>query len=264
MKKITAESPILFLDSGLGGLTTLFQTEMILPQENFIYVADFKNHPYGNKTKKQIESTVIHNIKKFYAQFYPKSVVLACNTATAVAITRLRKMFSNIIIIGTEPAIRPAIEAGKKRILVLGTRATIRHSSLIKLFKANKHSYLEFLALPELAKLVDDNYLDNKSLIDDYLAEKLTPLKDKFDAVVLGCTHYVILKKEIKNFLGDITIFSGNGGVAKRLKQCLTLLNLKNAGKGSLNLISTSSDKQEMLLENHNYLFKRREEICVV
>ena len=262
--KITAESPILFLDSGLGGLTTLFQTEMILPQENFIYVADFKNHPYGNKTKKQIESTVIHNIKKFYAQFYPKSVVLACNTATAVAITRLRKMFSNIIIIGTEPAIRPAIEAGKKRILVLGTRATIRHSSLIKLFKANKHSYLEFLALPELAKLVDDNYLDNKSLIDDYLAEKLTPLKDKFDAVVLGCTHYVILKKEIKNFLGDITIFSGNGGVAKRLKQCLTLLNLKNAGKGSLKLISTSSDKQEMLLENHNYLFKRREEICVV
>ena len=264
MKKITAESPILFLDSGLGGLTTLFQTELLLPHENFIYVADFKNHPYGNKTKKQIENVVIHNIKQFYAQFYPKSVVLACNTATAVAITRLRKMFSNIIIIGTEPAIRPAIEAGKKRILVLGTQATIKHSSLIKLFKANKHSYLKFLALPELAKLVDDNYLNNKKLIDNYLAEKLTPLKDKFDAVILGCTHYVILKKEIKNCLGNVTIFSGNGGVAKRLKQCLTLLNLRNLGKGSLRLISTSVVKQEMLLENHNYLFKRRKEICVV
>lgn len=258
------EAVNLFIDSGIGGITTMLQTQKLLKNENFVYVADFKNAPYGNKTKQEIKKIVTDNIKKFYAEFCLKSVVIACNTATAGAIFEVRKQFPNLVVIGAEPAIRPAIQSGKKRILVLGTKFTLKHSGLVKLFKGNPQCLIKFLALPELATLIDENYMSNPQKIQSYLVEKLAKLKGEFDGVVLGCTHFVIVGKAIKNILGYVTLFNGNFGIAKRLRECLDILSLTNNNQGSVTLVSTEPSKNYLLLKYHQELTKRRDELCAV
>jgi len=226
MRNLAIDKPNLFIDSGLGGLTTLFQTQALLPNEEFIYCADFKNSPYGNKTLKQIQNIVLHNLKYFYAEFQPKSVVFACNTATATTIQEVRKHYPSVVVVGAEPAIKPALQSGKKKILVLCTKGTLNESNLVQLFKIYKKDMLDFCVLSELATLIDNYYSSNPQLIHKYLVEKLSSYKGKVDGVVLGCTHYIIVGESIKHILGDIPVFNGNMGIAKRLKESLDMLGL--------------------------------------
>ena len=258
MKNLAINRPNLFIDSGLGGLTTLFQTQELLPNENFVYCADFKNAPYGNKTPTQIQRIILCNLKQFYAEFLPKSVVFACNTATATSIQKVREVFPNLIIVGAEPAIKPALRKRKKNILVLGTPTTLEHSALIKFLRMNEFSALKFYALPELATLIDKYYLNYPQYIHKYLTEKLSQFKDMFDGVVLGCTHYTIVQEEIKEILGDVTLFESNLGIAKRLKQCLSVLDMLNDKGGKVELWSTDRDEQSLLLQNYQFLSERR------
>ncbi len=264
MKNKAVKKLILFFDSGLGGLTTLLQAEKLLPNENFVYICDSKNSPYGNLSKKQIKEIIFHNVSFFCAKYNPKAIVLACNTITSVAINDLRHKFPNLIIIGAEPAIRPAIQSVKNKILVLGTKATLAHSALVKLFKANNQAKIIFYPLEDLASLVDEFFLTNTQIISDYLKEKLSKFNGKVDGVVLGCTHYVIVKKEIKKILGNVTLFNGNLGIAKRLKQCLGVMNLLSNGNGAIKLVSTDFRFKTLLLESYTKLLERRDEICVV
>ena len=196
----------------------------------------------------------------------PKAIVLACNTLTAILIEKVRKKYPNLIVVGAEPAIRPALQNSKKNVLVLATNATLKHSKLIKLFKTNNHSNVSFLKLPKLAGLIDEFYSTNPQVIQDYLAQNLAYLKGKFDAVVLGCTHYIIVGKAIKNILGNVTLYNGNYGITKRLMVCLDIMKIKNFGgkKGKTTLISTDEKRKEMLLKNYTYLLKRRDELCAV
>jgi len=226
MRNLAVDKPNLFIDSGLGGLTTLFQTQALLPNEDFIYCADFKNSPYGNKTLKQIQNIVLHTLKHYYAKFKPKSVVFACNTATATTIQEVRKRYPSLVVVGAEPAIKPAIKSDAKKILVLCTKITLNQSNLVKLFRIHKKDILDFCVLPELATLIDNNYSSNPQLIHKYLVEKLATYKGKVEGVVLGCTHYIIVGENIKHILGNVKLFDGNMGIANRLKQCLDMLDL--------------------------------------
>lgn len=285
MRNLTADKPNLFVDSGLGGLTTLLQAQALLPEEKFIYCADFKNSPYGNKTLKQIQNIVLHNLKHLDAEYSPKSVVFACNTATATTIQEVRRHFPHTVVVGAEPAIKPALRSGKKKILVLCTKVTLKESSMVQLFKIHKKENLDFCVLPELATLIDNFYSVNPQLIHKYLTEKLSRYRGRYDGVVLGCTHYIIVGQDIKNILGAEELFNGNFGIANRLKHCLDMLGLRKEpqcndervsgerantenAESSLNrnvqLISTDADRQDLLLQNYQYLSERRKELCVV
>lgn len=238
--KISCFAPNLVYDSGMGGLSTLSELKKALPNENFVYFADFLNAPYGNHKAKFINSVVLYNIKKLIKIWQPKSIVLACNTATSVCIQKLRQLYPHLIIVGLEPAIKPAVLSGCNNILVLGTKLTLRHSGIVKLFAENKKEGITFLELYNMAKIVDKYYFCEKKL-QEKIKKCLKNLWGKFDAVVLGCTHYVLVKKQILACLGDgVTAFDGNSGVAKRLKNCLTALNLNSTSK-SFDVVFTSS-----------------------
>ncbi len=255
----------LFLDSGIGGLTTLIQAQHLLPKEDFIYCADFANSPYGDKSKAQVRDIVLERIDEFCAQFQPKSIVLACNTATAVGVSEVRKNFPELVVIGAEPAIRPPVQAGLKRILVLGTALTLKYNKVVKLFKMKYPTDITLCALPDLARLIDEKYASNPQIIHNFLVEKLSPYHNYFDAVVLGCTHYVLVQGAIKQILGDkCSLFHGNFGIAKHLKECLGLLKLQNEKGGRVTLVSTSPEKQKSLENIYKYISEWREDICVV
>ena len=246
MKKLDTKkyAPIIFIDSGVGGLSTLFSVYSAMPNENYVYFADQINAPYGNKTKKELKKIIIQNIKNLISVWHPKAIVLACNTATATTIMLLRKMFPQLLIIGTEPAIKPAIQSGAEKVLVLGTYCTIQNSSLVNLFKHNSNK-VKFSPMPKLATVIENNY-DNLDFIKNYLNNELAKYKGKFDAVVLGCTHYVLIKQMLEDVL-KVKSFNGNLGVSNRLKQCLNVLNCENEIGGNIVYISNIKDNNVKL-----------------
>ena len=199
---------ILVLDSGVGGLNVLHECVKICPFFNYLYFGDQKNMPYGNKSKAYLKKHAIcllNDIKKFY-DF--DTVIVACNTLTSCAISEIRKTFKNITVIGTEPAIKPALSKYKPdEILIVATFATITQNKLIKKAKSLKVS---IFPLNSLAKLIEES----SDQIVPYLKSKIAP---SYKAIVLGCTHYEFIEKEICE-LFNVECFSASKGVAKRLK----------------------------------------------
>lgn len=240
---------VLFLDSGVGGISILTQAKKLLNGLNFVFVADFLNSPYGQKSKKEIKKIVLENTSKFCEQFSPKCVVLACNTATAVALKDVRKKFENLEIVGTEPAILPALKQGFGRVLVLCTRATKNHSNLLKLYKNN--SKLLFFCPKKLAKLVDENFLNLQNL-NDYIKKILKKFEGKIDSVVLGCTHYVFLKQQIYDFL-KVPVFDGNEAIAKQIAKKVSSTNEKYC---KIKFVSTDKEKQNFITKVGNFALK--------
>jgi|GEM_PF-45812 len=216
-------SPVAFLDTGIGGLCILNAARVLLPYEDFVYLTDTIGAPYGNKPKHTIATLTLNACNELTARFNPKAIVLACNTATAAAISRVRGVFKGAPIIGIEPAIRPAILQGTdSEILVLSTVATLKYSKLMKSYRIANLKNLHFLALPKLATLIDQNLSDlNKTLPE--LNKMLSPYKNKVSSVVLGCSHYAFIKPQISLVLGgNIKFFDSSLGAARRLKHCLT------------------------------------------
>ena len=241
--------PIMVFDSGIGGLGVLREIEKVLPNQNFVYIADFLHSPYGNKTKAEIKEIVLDVLKKYVKKFKPKCLVIACNTATAVCINDVRKMFQGIFVVGCEPAIKLAKKEGKKRILILCTMATKKYCSYLKSFDD-----IKIFSPKKLATLVDQNYL-KKEKITRYLNRSLKKFCGEFDAVVLGCTHYSLLKNEIENIL-QTQAFDGNFAIAKYVK-----IKIGDAAKrGKTKLISTIKKRQRFLI----YCYKKikGEKIC--
>lgn len=232
---------ILFLDSGLGGLSTLFCAREIMQNENFFYLADFLNSPYGNKTKKNIEEIVLKNIEEISSKFNIKCIVLACNTATAACAENLRKKL-NVRVVGAEPAILPAFRMGCKKILVLSTSSTKKYNKLLKEYKNDERLLL--FCPKKLASLIDTNLFD-KEKINTYLNRTIKKLNGKIDGIVLGCTHYVLIKEEIKNIFGGIRTFDGNLAIAKRIFNVLT--EFQKSKVGEVKLFSTDQKKQKFL-----------------
>ena len=242
--------PILVFDSGIGGLSTLCSLKEEMPNEDFVYVADFLNSPYGNKTKREIEKVVTLSLKRCVEKFKPKCVVVACNTATAVCINHLRKSFF-IPVFGCEPAVKMAKKSGKQKILVLCTRATKKYSRFLKEFDD-----ITIFSPNKLAGMIDDNFFARDQIVS-YLQKSLKNFENKFDAVVLGCTHYCLFKKDIENILGCPS-FEGNKSIAVFVKSAI---DSKSKKKGKIFLFSTDPQKQQYLEKCHK--MKKGEKICV-
>jgi len=220
---------VVFFDSGVGGLTVLKDARAILPYEQYVYYADSDHVPYGTKSKAEIKKMVLNALKYFKVEEV-KAVVLACNTATSVAIKDLRQKFI-FPIIGMEPAIKPATGVGSKKILVCATDRTLdlhKLNDLIDNLKVGDR--VEKMSLQELVMFAEYfNFFD--PLINDYLKGKFSNVNwNEFDSVVLGCTHFLFFKTHLRKFIPEsIKIIDGNLGTVNRL-QSLIVENVSNNG----------------------------------
>lgn len=239
--------PICFFDSGIGGSTILKEVVKLLPKENYVYYADSKNNPYGNKTKEELFN-IVSNAVDSLLKYDPKLIVCACNTATEVVLNDIRKKYPNVTFVGTEPAIKVVYDKYQdKKTLVITTKGTGESERFKALFNNYKTPDCTLIEAPLLAGLIE-NHIDTYP----YLKELLKDYKD-IDVVVLGCTHFPLAKEKIKKVLGNVTFVDGSVGIANRVKNLLKD-NLNNNG-GNINIISTKEDVSDIILKiiNKNY-----------
>ena len=212
-----AERPIGIFDSGLGGLSVLRTALRMLPEERFLYYGDIANAPYGTKIEEQVYTFAREVTGRLMDQGI-KALVIACNTATAAAAAQLRAEFSDFIIVGMEPALKLAHDqCPEGRILVLATPVSLASEKYRRLYE-NYGEHAVSLPCPGLMEFVERGDTDSKEL-KDYLRDKFAPyLESPLAAVVLGCTHYVFLKKTVQSLLPQNTlVLDGNEGTVRQL-----------------------------------------------
>ena len=214
--------PIGVFDSGIGGLTVLKKIIEKLPNENYIYYADTDNVPYGTKPKEEVKK-YINEAVEFLISKNVKAIVIACNTATSIAVKELREKYT-IPIIGIEPAAKPAVEnRGKKRVLIMATPTTIREEKLKYLLEElNAVQYVDLVAMPGLVQFAEKGDFKSEE-VKEYIQQELKKYNLKeYSELVLGCTHFPFFKETLsKIFPKDTQIIDGSIGVANRLKNVL-------------------------------------------
>ena len=204
-----SRSPIIVLDSGLGGLTVARAIRRAMPREDVLYFGDTARLPYGSKTAETV-STFVKQIVAYLRPYDPKHVVLACNTATALAMPAVRACFPGLSISGViEPGAKAAVVAAGAKpvptIAVIATEATIRSRAYEKaIHRRRHHARLLLKAAPLLVPIIEEGRAADDPLVRLALRQYLTPLVSKHrpDVLVLGCTHYPIFKDVIARMLG--------------------------------------------------------------
>ncbi len=215
------KNPIGIFDSGIGGLSVVRQIKKVLPNESIIYLADKANFPYGEKTPEQIRKLSEKNVKWLLIQKV-KLIVVACNTATVNTISLLRQKFPLTSFVGMEPAAKPAARESKKGIIILSSPRATKSKQLYYLIKKYVKGVKVFnIGSLELVQAVEEQW--NSSKIEITL-KKLIPRKilNQADILVLGCTHFPLIKDQIQKFVGkDIKVIDSGEAVAKRVKAVL-------------------------------------------
>jgi len=211
-----------FLDSGFGGITVLSEALRQLPNENYIYYADIEHVPYGTKTKEEVRRYIFEAVD-FLVKQDIKALVVACNTATSIAVRDLRGIYS-FPIVGMEPAVKPAVQNGNgKRVLVLATPLTLCEEKFHNLVQRVDHEHVvDYLAFPELVELAERMIFEHEKVIP-IIKEKLANYDmDSYKTFVLGCTHFPIYRNVFKEVLPThIDIIDGSVGTVKYLKRLL-------------------------------------------
>lgn len=197
------EKPIGVFDSGIGGLTVVKRLMSVLPKESIVYFGDTARVPYGSKSNETVIEYSIQNTK-FLLQKGVKAIVVACNTASSIALNELRKNFDVPIIGMIIPGAQTAVEETRNRkIGVIGTRATISNKAYSKAIKEiNSEIEVFEKACPLFVPLAEEGWIHHKAtyeIAEEYLKE----LREKsIDTLVLGCTHYPILSDVIQDVIG--------------------------------------------------------------
>ena len=255
-KEISKEGSIGVFDSGIGGVTVLREIIKILPNENYIYYSDSKNNPYGDKTKQEIIKRC-EEVFSYLLEKNCKAIVIACNTASAIAVNTLRERHKDIPIIAIEPAYKMVYDyAYDKETLVMATKGTIESERFNLLYNKYNNHKTKLLECIGLADVIEEG---NEEKIKKYLEKNIGKYKGKVENVVLGCTHYPLIQKEIGQVLGNnITFFNGANRLAVHLKDVLLEKDLisKSNERGKIDFID-SSEKQEK--EKRFYKFLRGE-----
>lgn len=226
--------PIGFFDSGLGGISVLRETVRLLPHENYLYFGDSLHAPYGVKPVEEVVELSASAVERLIAEG-AKAIVLACNTATSAAAAVLRQRYPQLPIVGTEPALKPAVERYPGgRILVMATAMTLKEQKFLDLWDQFRDQ-AEILPAPcsGLMEFVERGVLEGDA-VEQFLRERLRPfLHTPVDAVVLGCTHYPFLRETIQAVVGrDAALFDSADGVARQLRHRLEALDLLNLQDG--------------------------------
>ncbi|MDF1553992.1 MAG: glutamate racemase [Deferrisomatales bacterium] len=216
------KSAIGVFDSGVGGVSVLKALQRALPNESFIYVADSANAPYGDKSTAFIEGRTSATAS-FLVASHAKAIVVACNTATVVAVQALRAHYS-IPVIAMEPAIKPAVQLTRSGVVgVLATERTLESPALAALCRRFGET-VEVIPqpCPGLVEAVERGEMDAEATAQ-LLRRYVEPLLAKgADTLVLGCTHYVNLSDQIQRIAGPgITIVESSAAVARQLERRL-------------------------------------------
>ena len=217
-----ASSPLLFFDSGVGGLSVLGPTRQLLPTAPIVYAADSAGFPYGKRTEEELATRVPALLGRLVERFKPRLAVIACNTASTIALDHARAAL-DIPVVGTVPAIKPAAELSKSRVIgVLGTEATVRQpyvDDLAARFASDcvviRHGSPELVQLAE-AKLAGTE-ISIQSVHDAVAPMLFQQDGEKMDVMVLACTHFPLLADEIATAFPAIAQVDGSAGIARRI-----------------------------------------------
>jgi glutamate racemase len=222
--------PIGIFDSGVGGLTVLKEIEDLLPNEDIVYFGDTARVPYGNKSKATILKFTTENIL-FLLKKKVKIVIIACNTASALALDSLRDVF-NVPIIGViEAGVVKALTVSKNlKVGVIGTRSTIGSNAYQNaLLSRNKNIKIYAKSCPLFVPLAEEGMLSGEitaKVVDLYLKSFK---KSRVDTIILGCTHYPLLKETIASYMGKAVIIDSAKEVAQHARIILNQHNLLNS-----------------------------------
>ena len=219
---LTPAAPLLFFDSGVGGLSVLGPTRALIPTAPIVYVADNAGYPYGTKSDAELAERLPALLNRLVEQYRPRLAVIACNTASTIALDHVRAAL-DIPVVGTVPAIKPAAELSRSRVIgVLGTAATVRQpyvDDLAARFAADctviRHGSPELVAIAE-AKL-NGEAIDPAAVAAAVRPMLGQPRGDEIDTVVLACTHFPLLIEELDAAMPGVKFIDGGPGIARRI-----------------------------------------------
>jgi len=225
-----AENPIGIFDSGIGGLTVASAITKVLPNEKIVYFGDTAHLPYGDKSADSIKYYCI-KISQFLLQKQCKTIVIACNTASAIAYEEVKDFVGNqaIVVNVIDPVVQHVLEQNSlSNIGVIGTKGTIKSDIYAqKIYAAQPNLKVASLATPLLASMIEEGFFNNKisrTIINSYLSR---PKLKNINALILACTHYPLIKQEIADYYKNkITIIDSAGVVANYVNKILSQENL--------------------------------------
>lgn len=241
-------------DSGVGGISVLRALTAELPHEDFHFFGDSANAPYGEKSVEEVRALVARIADGMLADG-AKAIVIACNTATSTSAALLRAEHPDVPIIGVEPALKPAVEAARPgAVLVMATPVTLR---LEKFQELERHvageSDVRVLCAPcpGLASRIEQGHLDEPD-VTDLLQGLVGGYRGEVGSVVLGCTHYPFVRRQVAKVLGlpDEAFFDGAAGTARQCRRMLEAAGLlaDEGRSGTVSLGSSRNTAEELEL----------------
>ena len=224
---------IAVFDSGVGGVSVLRHLRRMLPGENFLYYGDDANAPYGRCTTARVRELTVQAVEHMMHTVPVKALVVACNTATSAAIGLLREKYPELIVVGIEPALKPAADRFPGgHIGIMAPRVTLREKKLSDLMaRYGENCVISRIEAPGLVELVEQG-LGDQPQTQALLEPILAPYRGKLDALVLGCTHYPFAEAVIGRILGEHTLLlDGGEGTARQTRRRLSEAELLASGE---------------------------------
>ena len=242
----TKNDCIAVFDSGVGGISVLRQLMKLMPEEKFVYFGDSANAPYGSRSTDEVRQLTLAAAEKLTGEYPVKALVVACNTATAAAITQLRKAYPDLIVVGIEPALKLAADHHPHgRIGVMATEVTLREEKFDHLMhRFDADCVIHKIPAPGLVQCIEAGECDSEAT-KALLKTLLGPYIGNLDALVLGCTHYPFVKHNIQKLMGPGTeVLHGGQGTARETRRRLEQAGLLRTGPGSVTVLNSSDDRR--------------------
>lgn len=227
-----------FFDSGIGGVTVLRECIKLVPNFDYIYYSDSKNNPYGDKSMEEVLE-IASKIVEYLIDNGCNIIVIACNTASAICVESLRRKYFDICFIAIEPAVKCAYDNLEDNTLIMATKGTMDSEKFHSLYEKYHRKNFYLKSCVGLANLIEHG---NRDEIKKYIIDNIGEYKNKVDSVVLGCTHYPLIKEEIEDVLGNLTFYDGSIGVAKQLKKIIDNNNFVGGKGTNILFIDSSAD----------------------
>ena len=214
------EDAIAVFDSGVGGISVLRELVKLMPRERYLYFGDSANAPYGSRTTEEVRALTLRAAEALISGGL-KALVIACNTATAAAITQLRERYPELIVVGIEPALKMAADRYPGcRVGIMATPVTLREEKLSLQLARFPQMQVSLIPAPGLVELVETGA--SEEALEALLAPILSPYAGQLDALVLGCTHYPFAKGAIGRLLPGTVLLDGGAGTARETMRRLS------------------------------------------